>query len=79
MEKEKFNLTELEKDWVETFYESDWKPDTINLTETEKQIISELSSFLPRHMPPYDWNLPFADMTILIIRNILAGKKLINK
>lgn len=74
-----FNTEELTKDWVENFYESDWTVDTLNLTDTEKQIIEELTTFLPRHMDIYDWNLPYAEMTILIVRNILAGKKLINK
>lgn len=75
--REKFNLNELDKDWLESFYEDAWNCDTMNFTETEEAIVEELSWFLPRHMMPYDWNLPFAETVILIVRNILSGKKII--
>jgi hypothetical protein len=71
-----FNLEELNKDWEEGFYESNWEPDTLNTTDTEDKIIKELTdNFLPRHMPIYDWNLPYAEMIIVIIRRIIAEGK----
>lgn len=74
-----FNLQELNKDWVDSFYESEWTVDTLTLTQFEKDLIEELISFLPRHdSGTYDWNLPYAEMIVLIVRNLLAGKKLIN-
>ena len=76
-ERGKFNTNELEKDWENSFYESSWHPDTLNLTKTEKDIIEELTTFLPRHMNVYDWNLPYADEIILIIhRPIVTGKQI---
>lgn len=74
----KFNTKQLEASWVEHFYESAWDVDTLELTEFETEVIKELTTFLPRHMEVYDWNLPYAEMIILIIRNLLTGKKLIN-
>ena len=65
------NFSETEKEWEEHFYESEWEPDTLALTETEKAIIEELTNFLPRHMTVYDWNLPFADEILLIFRRHL--------
>ena len=76
---EKFNLDELSKPWVDTFYDSDWQPDDLNYTEFEKMFIEELSWFLPRHMEVYDWNLPYADMIVLILRNLSSGKKIITE
>jgi hypothetical protein len=70
--KEAFNLEETKKDWEEHFYESAWEIDTLKLTNPEKEIINALCSFLPRHMNVYDWNLPYAEETILIIRSELA-------
>lgn len=69
---EVFNIKELKKEWEDHFYESAWEPDTLNVTEVEKKIIEELGTFLPRHMIVYDWNLPFADKIILIVRRHLA-------
>lgn len=65
------NLEETKKDWEDNFYESDWEPDTLNYTDTEKKIIEELTTFLPRHLPVYDWNLPYADGILLIFRRHL--------
>jgi len=73
-----FNTKELNKEWVENFYGSDWTVDTMKLTKFETEIIEELTTFLPRHMEVYDWNLPYAEMIILIIRNLLKDKKIIN-
>ena len=75
--KEMFNTNELDKKWVEHFYESDWHCDTLKETKFEEELKGELTTFLPRHMEVYDWNLPYADMIILIIRNLIKGKKLI--
>jgi len=69
-----FNIKELKKKWEETFYESDWNCDTLKYSKIEKSILEELTTFLPRHMPPYDWNLPFADEIILIFRRHLNDK-----
>ncbi|MCK5608903.1 hypothetical protein KAR91_43925, partial [Candidatus Pacearchaeota archaeon] len=60
------NCEELKKEWEEAFYESEWKPDTLKCTKTEEDIISELKALLPRHMPVYDWNLPYAEEILLI-------------
>lgn len=62
------NCEELKKEWEEAFYESEWKPDTLKCTKTEEDIISELKALLPRHMPVYDWNLPYAEEILLIFR-----------
>lgn len=62
------SLNELNTGWEESFYEDGWKPDTLKYTEKEKKIINELTTFLPRHMPGYDWNLPYAEAILLIFR-----------
>lgn len=67
-----FNLTETEKDWLEGFYESAWTVDTMKLTELEERIRGRLTGdFLYRHMEVYDWNLPYAEAMILIVRQEL--------
>jgi hypothetical protein len=76
---ERFDTKELVKSWVENFYEDDWTIETLNLTKFEKDLVEELTTFLPRHMTVYDWNLPYAEMIILIIRNLIKGKKLITE
>ena len=63
-----FNLNELEKEWQEHFYESEWHPDTLEKTQLEKDIEKELGTFLPRHMDVYDWNLPYIDFITLVVR-----------
>lgn len=78
-ERELFNTEETKKDWQETFYESDWEPDTLNKTEIESAISSELSSFLPRHMEVYDWNLPYIDYIILVVRKHVLSSIINNK
>lgn len=65
------NYEELNKEWEENFYEGDWEPDTLKYTETENNIVDELKTFLPRHMPEYDWNLPYAEEILLIFRRHL--------
>lgn len=67
-----FNLDETSKGWEDGFYENAWEPDTLNLTPTEEEIVEEMTNFLPRHMPKYDWNLPYAEEMVLIIRRVLA-------
>lgn len=74
-QQELFNLEETEKSWEESFYESDWEVDTLTKTKVEEAISHELSYFLPRHMMPYDWNLPFIDEIILVIRRAVKGIK----
>ncbi len=71
---ELFNLNELSAPWEEGFYDSDWHVDTLHLTDFEKNIIEALTSALPRHMPVYDWNLPYAEGIILILRREFAKK-----
>lgn len=71
---EMFNFDELEQPWEESFYEDDWEPDSMTLTKLETEILSELEEFLPRHMPVYDWNLPYAEEVILIIRRMVSKK-----
>lgn len=63
---------ETTKDWEENFYESDWTPDTIVYSKEENELKERLGSFLPRHMPVYDWNLPYIDEIILEIRRVFA-------
>ena len=67
------NYKELNKEWEEGFYESAWEPDTLRYTEIEKGIVAELKAFLPRHMPEYDWNVPYAEKILLIFRRHLKG------
>ena len=69
------NCEELDKPWEEDFYDDSWKPDTLNCTETENNILEELTSFLPRHMPLYDWNLPYAEEILLIFRRHLLQER----
>lgn len=80
MSEELFNTDELTKEWIENFYEGGWELDSLKgVTDFEKSIIEELGTFLPRHMYHYDWNLPYAHAIILIIRNLLKGKKIITE
>ena len=72
---DKFNLKELTKDWEDNFYEGDWEVGTLSMTKVEVNIHEKLSEFLPRHMLIYDWNLPYADEIILIIRREMAKAK----
>lgn len=70
---ELFNIKELSASWEDGFYESAWRPDTLRLTEFEKNTIKSLTdNLLPRHMPIYDWNLPYAETIILILRREFA-------
>ncbi len=68
---EKLNQNELTFEWEDSFYDGAWEPDTLHYTETEQKIIDELTSFLPRHMLNYDWNLPYAEEILLIFRRHL--------
>lgn len=64
-----FNLNETEKDWMDSFYESGWTVDTMSMTSLEEKICAKLTGgFLYRHMEVYDWNLPYAEAMILIVR-----------
>lgn len=63
-----FNLAETKKDWQDHFYESAWESDTLTKTPLEMEIEEELSTFLPRHMEVYDWNLPYIDFITLVVR-----------
>ena len=74
---ELFNTKDISKEWVNEFYDSKWDCDTLSKTTFEEAFIEELGLFLPRHMPVYDWNLPYSEMIVLIIRNLLLGQKLI--
>ena len=74
---ELFNTKDVNHDWIESFYEGGWNNSDMKFTEFENLILGERSYFLPRHMPYYDWNKPYAEAMILIIRNLLNGKKLI--
>lgn len=65
------NFKELSKEWEESFYEDAWEPDTLEYTDIEKKIVDELKVFLPRHMPCYDWNRPYAEEILLIFRRHL--------
>lgn len=69
------NFNELEKDWEENFYDGGWESNTLIYTDTEKKIMKELKEFLPRHMPYYDWNLPYTEEILLIFRRLLNVKK----
>lgn len=59
---------ETTKEWEDSFYESGWDVDTLVYSEEESKLKAGLSSFLPRHMDVYDWNLPYIDEIILQIR-----------
>lgn len=65
-----FNLNELTKEWEEWFDE--WKPETLKLTSFEEKLIDDwTSNCLPRHMPTHDWNLPYAESCILVLRRLI--------
>ncbi len=66
------NTSELSKEWEISFYESAWDVDTLTLTDDERVLVEEMQSLLPRHMPVYDWNRPYAEAIILIIRRRAA-------
>ena len=66
-----FNTNELTKEWEAKFYEGSWRCDTMTLTTFEENLIEEMTTFLPRHMPIEDWNLPYAEEIILILRRHL--------
>lgn len=70
-------VDELSQPWIEHFYEGDWHADDFPVTDFESDLIGELTTFLPRHMYYYDWNLPYAHMVVMILRNLLVGKKII--
>ena len=74
-----FDTKDVDHKWIETFYESGWNDSDMKFTDFEKLILEELSYFLPRHMDVYDWNRPYAEAMILIIRNLLNGKKIITE
>ena len=69
------NFDETKQAWEEHFYEGEWHVDTLTLTETEKKIVEELTTFLPRHMYYYDWNLPYAEEIVLIFRRHLHATR----
>lgn len=76
---ELFDTDDVNHEWIENFYESGWNSSDMKFTNFEKQILEELETFLPRHMPVYDWNRPYAQVVILIIRNLLSGRKIITE
>lgn len=68
--KKLFNLNELNKDWEDNF--DDWDVKTLELTPFEEEIIKELTeNVLPRHMPIHDWNLPYAEGCVLVLRRLM--------
>ena len=69
------NFDETKQAWEEHFYEGGWTADTLTLTETEEKIVEELTTFLPRHMYYYDWNLPYAEEIVLIFRRHLRATR----
>lgn len=56
------------RDWEDNFYDSDWNVDTVEVAESEKAFMEEMSNFMPRHMAVYDWNLPYNEFILLKIR-----------
>lgn len=69
-----FNKDELFVSWEDGFYDGDWKVNTLHLTDFEKSVVESLTEALPRHMPVYDWNLPYAEGIILILRREYVKK-----
>ena len=68
------NPNDTPPDW-ETNWPSEWDVDTLNLTEDEQRFVQELQSeVLPRHMAPWDWNLPFAEKIIVMMRRYSQPK-----
>jgi len=67
------NTNELTKPWEPGFYESQWEVNTLSLTNDEKAVLADMQSFLPRHMPVYDWSRPYAEAIILILRRRAAS------
>jgi hypothetical protein len=56
-------------DWETKWANEEWDVDTLHLTEDEQRFLEELQSeVLPRHMPVWDWNLPFAEKIIVMMR-----------
>jgi hypothetical protein len=62
------NTQETSKDWEEGFYESAWTPGTLTMSDDEKALLKDLCALLPRHMPIYDWERPWAEAILLIVR-----------
>lgn len=68
-----FNLQELNKSWEEDF--DNWTVQTLTLTKFEEDLIESITSeVLPRHMPIHDWNLPYAEGIILVLRRELQKR-----
>lgn len=45
-----------------------------NLSESEKEMAEVLmDKILPRHMPYFDWNRPFAEASIVVLRPLLKS------
>ena len=55
--------------WETKWGNLEWTVDTLSLTEDEQVFLTELCrEVLPRHMPVWDWNLPFAEKIIVMLR-----------
>lgn len=56
-------------EWETKWANEEWTVNTLHLTEDEQRFIEELKrEVLPRHMPVWDWNLPFAEKIIVMMR-----------
>ncbi len=69
------DTNEISKEWERGFYESAWRSGTLSFTEDEEALVEEMCSFLPRHMAVYDWNRPYAEVIILMMRRRAANRR----
>ena len=74
--KEKVYLDIKERKWEKEFYESEWGVGTIKILDNEKEFMEDMGTFMPRHMPVYDWNLPYNEFILLKIRRYFLQYKI---
>lgn len=79
MNKHEQFLDELLKPVPKDFYDGGWYEGTYlneeECTEQEKKFLEALSYFLPRHMEFYDWNRPYAEAILKLVRYHITNQE----
>jgi len=73
----KLDAKDTPPDWETKWANEEWDVDTLHLTADEQRFLTELQrEVLPRHMPVWDWNLPFAEKIIVMMRRYSESAEL---